>query len=467
MLGDFEQALKTNGQAHAQALDNNKLFFIGITHYIFGSVYTDLGQYELALEHHYKALAIHKKLKVKQHEATVVFGIATTHRYQKNYELAAHFFEQYINMLSYTKTDDSKFYGYYGMAMSLSDQGNCTKAIPALERGLATNGPIDWTSELYNRLALCKAVKGDFANADKFLTTAKNIYKQLPALTGSKWQINLLLIEAKIEKHKKNYEKALVLFEQYHEEIAFLDDKTYSSQLIKTKTTLENNKKDIEIKLLKENANVKQLLAQRQSKENQQQEQMIHATALGVIIVILFAYIQRTSSKKVYKLSITDELTQLYNRRYSFEYLEKLLTNAKSSKSEFAILVMDIDNFKLINDNYGHPAGDAVIKQIAKLGKSLLRVTDTMGRTGGEEFIFILPRTSITDSTQIAEKIISRIAQHPFQLPNHKSINITASIGLSHGNHHTSDVKSLYHDADLALYESKKNGKNRYTIAQN
>ena len=105
-----------------------------------------------------------------------------------------------------------------------------------------------------------------------------------------------------------------------------------------------------------------------------------------IFVIVGILVVQRKTHKKVKSLSIRDDLTDLYNRRYMFEFWEKLFTKTQG-KGQMSILLIDVDNFKIINDQYGHPAGDRVLKQIADLAQTCLRTEDVMGRVGGEEFL--------------------------------------------------------------------------------
>jgi diguanylate cyclase (GGDEF)-like protein len=153
-------------------------------------------------------------------------------------------------------------------------------------------------------------------------------------------------------------------------------------------------------------------------------------------------------------LANRDSLSKLYNNAYIYHYLEKKLNEIEIS-DPLAVLMMDIDNFKSINDSYGHLFGDLVIKSIAEELRSATEVYDVLGRYGGEEFVVILNKSDIERSIYIAEVIRTNIENLRFEYP----AKVTISIGISFYNGGT--AKELIKSADDQLYRAKALGKNR------
>lgn len=161
-----------------------------------------------------------------------------------------------------------------------------------------------------------------------------------------------------------------------------------------------------------------------------------------------------------------DSLTGIYNRRHIFSQLEIMYEENEHAMHTFSVLCIDIDNFKLINDSYGHTAGDQVIQNVAKLSGKTLRMTDILGRVGGEEFMAVLPRTRPAQAEDIAQRLLTQIESTPTILDNGTVINVTVSIGICHSKQEISTAQAIYHEADLALYQSKHDGRNRLSVAQ-
>jgi len=159
------------------------------------------------------------------------------------------------------------------------------------------------------------------------------------------------------------------------------------------------------------------------------------------------------------ELSIKDSLTGLYNRRIIYEYLEKEIAKNRRSNTPFSIVLIDLDDFKKINDNYGHLVGDKVLREISLLLKTKVRGTDIVGRFGGEEFIIILPETSKKQAFLIAKRIKRNVSEHLIYLEHGKKISITASFGIAGCPKDAITLNGLLNIADKRLYKAKTLGK--------
>lgn len=160
------------------------------------------------------------------------------------------------------------------------------------------------------------------------------------------------------------------------------------------------------------------------------------------------------------RLSITDALTGLYNTRYFYKTLDLEIARTNRYSNPFSLILFDIDNFKLLNDTYGHQAGDEVLQELAQILKSISRETDTVVRYGGEEFIIILPNTPEEETIFLANRIRSIIEEYNFRLSNVEKGKITLSGGIASYPKDASDAKSLLNAADIALYAAKAAGRN-------
>jgi diguanylate cyclase (GGDEF)-like protein len=173
--------------------------------------------------------------------------------------------------------------------------------------------------------------------------------------------------------------------------------------------------------------------------------------------------------KKVQKelklLASTDPMTKLYNRRFFLEASEKNLSLAKRDNEALSTIIMDIDNFKSINDTYGHEIGDEVIILLANRLNKLTRKSDISSRFGGEEFVILLPKTDLDGAFVIAEKIRKNIQDNNMQITEDINLKFTISLGISQVDlEHDYCVSECVNRADKALYEAKKSGKNRTCI---
>jgi diguanylate cyclase (GGDEF)-like protein len=169
----------------------------------------------------------------------------------------------------------------------------------------------------------------------------------------------------------------------------------------------------------------------------------------------------QTKQRELERLTRQDGLTGLFNRNTFVELSSTELKRALRQGSATTILLFDLDHFKRINDTWGHPAGDAMLRHVAQTSVQSVRSTDLVGRLGGEEFIVLLPHTHADAGRRIAEKIRQRLEASPLQWKG-ETLHITASFGLSSTT--AAEGRSfdhLYNEADKALYLAKQRGRNR------
>lgn len=161
--------------------------------------------------------------------------------------------------------------------------------------------------------------------------------------------------------------------------------------------------------------------------------------------------------------ALRDPLTGLYNRRYLAEMLKNELARVKREKKPMSVVVTDIDHFKNINDNYGHQVGDEFLRKIASLISNHTRKTDIACRYGGEEFLLVMPGTSIKSAIKRAEELRLECAQ--IQIPyENKKLSVTLSFGVASYPAHGQGAEEIVIKADKALYKSKRSGRNRVTV---
>ncbi|MBN2406390.1 MAG: GGDEF domain-containing protein [Elusimicrobia bacterium] len=164
--------------------------------------------------------------------------------------------------------------------------------------------------------------------------------------------------------------------------------------------------------------------------------------------------------QKVKELSITDPLTGLYIQKFFKERLGEEIKRSYRSEQTFSLIMADLDRFKQVNDTYGHPVGDVVLREVALGIQKNIRETDMVCRYGGEEFAFLLLKTPKKRGIEIAEKIRKIIQEHKVENNNHK-ISVTISMGVSNYPEDGSTTEQLIEKADEALYRAKEEGRNK------
>ncbi|MBC3882415.1 sensor domain-containing diguanylate cyclase [Undibacterium sp. LX40W] len=186
---------------------------------------------------------------------------------------------------------------------------------------------------------------------------------------------------------------------------------------------------------------------------------------LGSIIAICLENV--INSERLTQIGLTDALTNVSNRRYVEQRMLEEIGRARRQHYGISCMYLDIDYFKKINDIHGHPGGDEVLKETAKRIKAELRLSDTLGRFGGEEFVVLLVNTNHEDAKYVAERIRKSIANQAFLLTMTGLCDVTLSIGIAtlSDDHNSGEIeeaaKALLQRADEALYEAKEQGRNR------
>ncbi len=172
----------------------------------------------------------------------------------------------------------------------------------------------------------------------------------------------------------------------------------------------------------------------------------------------------RKKNKKLHELSITDSLTGLYNRKYLMETLDNEVARSKRHKHDFAVLVIDIDDFKEYNDTYGHLAGDEVLSRLASVFKKSVRSCDYVARYGGEEFILVWPEIGPEGGVKAAERIRKKVVKENFA-GDGEPREVTVSVGVASYPKDGDDPQTIIRHADAALYQSKESGRNQVVLA--
>ncbi|WP_108663365.1 diguanylate cyclase [Acuticoccus kandeliae] len=189
---------------------------------------------------------------------------------------------------------------------------------------------------------------------------------------------------------------------------------------------------------------------------------IIGILALGLLIL---HEVRRVAAEtEVRRLAFVDELSGLSNRRAFYSHLEQAWRRWERYRNPFSIIIIDIDYFKLINDRYGHPAGDEVIRRLADIMRSEARGSDIPARIGGEEFVILLPNTDTKSSEIAANRIRLRVEEEVVEVEG-DIIRFTISIGISNDAARDLTVQAMLSSADQALYEAKRGGRNRVCVA--
>ncbi len=183
---------------------------------------------------------------------------------------------------------------------------------------------------------------------------------------------------------------------------------------------------------------------------------------LQVVATLAAAAIEKAEVfEEAQRAAVTDGLTGLYNRRYFSQQLEVEVRRGQRYSFPVCLVIMDIDHFKKINDTYGHPGGDQILREVSRRLKGLARHSDVVARYGGEEFAIILPQTPMAGAMTFAERVRLEVGGQKFRLNDGREIPVTISLGVAEYPSHAKSVDELLNEADKGLYQAKVSGRNR------
>ena len=205
------------------------------------------------------------------------------------------------------------------------------------------------------------------------------------------------------------------------------------------------------------------------------QDYVVKGEARGEMLARILSYaLERHHQKqqmeelneRLEKLSFLDPLTQLLNRRGLQRMLSRELEISGREGANLSVILLDLDNFKPINDTFGHAVGDIVLQEISKILKATIRTTDYVSRVGGDEFIILLPNTRLAEGIHFSERIRLAISQTTVVVAGGQAVKATASLGVMNVNKRTASVDSLLEETHAALAKSKQSGKNRVSAGE-
>jgi two-component system cell cycle response regulator len=169
----------------------------------------------------------------------------------------------------------------------------------------------------------------------------------------------------------------------------------------------------------------------------------------------------RRSVNNTMALAVTDELTGLYNRRYFDRHLSLMLDKAREQERDMAVMLIDMDFFKSVNDTHGHDTGDAVLREFSERLRRNIRGVDLACRFGGEEFVVLMPDTDYHQAQSVAERVRLAVAERNFDFKDARLLTVTCSVGVALNEHQSDTPETILKRADIALYRAKREGRNR------
>lgn len=303
--------------------------------------------------------------------------------------------------------------------------------------------------------------KSDHKKVIKFLTKAEKLNKSVSIEQLNQplfYQLHWLLAEsyAVMGDFDQAYEHKKIYLHKYADNEKFQKNKLVSLLNDKYQTQKKNKENEL---LAQQNALEQEKIAQIDILQKQRKRNTIILACLSIVFIVIM-FRQYRVRRRLIRLSRTDMLTELINRKTLFYLGERLFKKSQEHSSLLSVIYFDCDFFKRVNDNYGHQVGDEVLKKIAKIGNEVIRSRDIFARIGGEEFVILLPEENLTKAKAVAEHIREKIAQYDFLFVGIKE-NITASFGVASSEQMNVGFNQLLHTADTAMFKAKEQGRNK------
>ena len=437
-----------------------------------GNVLKNIDKFDQALEYYQRALDISYEINDKKSLAITLNNIGNIYLSKEHFENALKFYNRSLTIKKELKDNFGIATTYNNIGISYQGLRSTAKALKNYNSSLNMMKKLNdgnGIASSYFHIGIIYYEKNDEKrasyNLEKALAYAQNYdNKQI--------MISCYKILAEIYKNKRNYLKAytaMKLYAQIKDDLVTIQTQKAVAEL---QIRYETGKKKKEIELLKTNASITDY----QSKENEMFMVILVIVLIAVAVLGFFFYFQfrqkANSNKtieeqnaklieaytKMEELAKTDMLTGLSNRRDMYQKIKHETDRFERNEKPFAILMGDIDNFKKINDTYGHDAGDHVLTSISSLMLSFMRKQDIVGRWGGEEFLLLLPETDMKGGKKIAERLRSRIKNESINYKNH-ILKVTITIGISVYDR-VHDVNESIKEADKAMYFGKIRNKN-------
>lgn len=459
----YEISLNQLQQAYIIANQQESPFLIALIEQVYGALYAYMDKHDDSLKHYLRAQNLFQQIGSVYYQGEIAYGLASNFRRAKKWPQAIEWYQNYFGIVETINSDYSLFFFRYGIAMTYSEMNDCDSAMPVIEQALQTHEFKDYRAELYKNLALCQGKKRLFKEAQQSILRAREIFKLMPELAGTSWEIENDKISAQLDAMQGNYEVAYKKLEKYYQQFFIIQNNNNSQSLEKLKLNLQAEREKLHLVKLNNQAQLQQLKLTEQMQKIQTQRFWLYGFVIAIFSVLGIVWFQFKMSKQLKSLAITDELTGLFNRRFIFSTIERMLSEDRQKKVHHTLMLIDVDDLKPINDEYGHQEGDKVLKLIARVGGKILRNGDVFARIGGDEFMLLLTRTDKALENAIAKRILNSVSQSSIDLASGEQLDISVSIGICSISDLSQPAEAIYSQVDEALYRAKSSGRNCFS----
>ena len=504
-LGQTQLAEQQAELSYQAASDSENPLSIAVSLSLLGNIASYRGNYADAMQHYVTAYQLQRGLGYKPYISDLVMSIASTYRRMGLYQDALNYIEQAELEFSQPEEQFRNALIMHEKAYSYAELGQYEQALSLFEQSMQVYQQLDeplwrsysrvnmvWIYNLLRRyseaLQLAETAETELKQLKSADLSALATYQGLLALYTAEALVGVNKAEQALDKlhyaeqqlqidHNPRYllllynakATALAQTEQYPQ--AYQQLRQYVSlnqHQLKLSREQQSNVLRFQFDTVRQQERTRQLEAEKQlaqehvsTLELAQRWQYAALSLIALLFVILFSFALslKKRNSKLHRLAMTDELTDIANRRRIMMQAEQERVKAIDTAEPLCFLILDLDHFKQVNDRYGHDAGDTVLQQMCMTVCAMLREQDHFGRTGGEEFLIVLPNTDAEQATTIAERLRLAIAALRFT-STAEQLSVTCSIGISC---YQSDepLNISLARADDALYQAKAAGRNQ------
>ena len=467
LMEKFDRALVmfNDALAIAQQLKDDELS--GFIYSELGILYSLINQEEKSLAYYQQSYEYYLKAGKTYYAYNTLRNIAANHSINERYEQAIPFYKEVIDNAEQISNDELIAYAYSGMAWAQIKQKDSDPeasyqymliASQYAENAQQADFPIAHALDkgyLFMELERYEEALESMNKASDLLKNYKNSDKKV-VTTISK--INVLYLKAELYFKLENYQQAYQAQEELMTFSLSLPEKSNIEEVEDLRMKYESEQADLQKKILEQRESVQALLIA-ETQNNAENRQFLISMFAIIALVLAWLLVKTISGqRKLLTASRTDSLTGVVNRRYLMHKGSILFNQAQQTQQSFSILMIDVDDFKSINDNYGHQTGDMVLQTMTSLCQQIMRKDDIFGRFGGEEFIALLPESSNTDALEIAERVRVAIEQYDWSAIVNRSLSL--SIGVASLTDESISFDQVLKKADDLLYVAKRQGKN-------
>ena len=429
------------------------------THVILYSIVARGWSVKQSLEYAEQFIAHAGKYNLPVHRYIVLYNVAIILPSKKYAEELVYLAKRYVEMAGRQQNNEELFFGYERLGVAMRENEQYAEAIEAFEKAQTFEELVGkrWIAQINMMKAETYFYMNELENGTISLQKAKDFYdNNTNEFFADTNYINRVLAKKAIMKGET---KAAL---EYYDDYIEIHREGIEQQRLENIDGVR-----VSMQVLIEQAKKSQQLAEQHLRHFQFISGALFLLTIGIIWLAFKQLKTSTELKKktveLKKLSREDGLTKLYNRSFWEGQAQTQYENLRRYENYKASLVLfDIDDFKVINDTYGHVIGDAVLKKVAQITREQIREIDIAGRYGGEEFAILLPNTGLLDAIALAERIRKEFETSGIEFGT-QEIKFTASFGISEYKEFHKDTKDWINEADIALYVSKDKGKNQCT----